>query len=114
MEALAPKIRGHARFAPRGTNVNFVHVEANGELWVRTYERGVEQETESCGTGAIASAIAAAFLYRLCSPLKVIPKSKIPTWISFEKKDGQIEHLKMTGPAEKIFHGVISSTLCNF
>ncbi len=52
-------IRRHKAFAPRGTNVNFVQPRGS-ELWVRTYERGVEGETLACGTGAVASGIVAA------------------------------------------------------
>jgi len=52
-------IRTHPAFAPRGTNVDFVQLK-DGELWVRTYERGVEAETLACGTGAVASGILAS------------------------------------------------------
>ncbi|MGD9610322.1 MAG: diaminopimelate epimerase [Desulfovibrionaceae bacterium] len=52
-------IRFHEAFAPAGTNMNFVAVEGPGRLSLRTYERGVEDETYACGTGAVASAIVA-------------------------------------------------------
>lgn len=52
-------VRFHSAFAPAGTNMNFVAVEGPGKLSLRTYERGVEDETYACGTGAVASAIVA-------------------------------------------------------
>jgi diaminopimelate epimerase len=52
-------VRFHPAFAPAGTNMNFVAVEKPGHLSLRTYERGVEDETYACGTGAVASAIVA-------------------------------------------------------
>ena len=56
---LGRAIRQHPAFAPAGTNVNFIASEAHGSLSLRTYERGVEDETYACGTGAVASAIIA-------------------------------------------------------
>ena len=57
VEDLGREIRFHARFAPAGTNVNFVQVIDPGNIRVRTYERGVEAETLACGTGVVASVI---------------------------------------------------------
>lgn len=56
---LGRAIRQHPTFAPAGTNVNFISSEEKGTLSLRTYERGVEDETYACGTGAVASAIVA-------------------------------------------------------
>ncbi len=57
VEDLGREIRFHRRFAPAGTNVNFVQIMDTGNIHVRTYERGVEAETLACGTGIVASAI---------------------------------------------------------
>jgi len=50
-------VRRHEAFAPAGTNVNFMKTLAPGQIAIRTYERGVEDETLACGTGMVACAI---------------------------------------------------------
>lgn len=64
--SLGRAIRNHAQFAPQGANVNFIQVIGNDQMLLRTYERGVENETYACGTGAAASAVV-AFKLGLCS-----------------------------------------------
>ncbi|HYL05432.1 MAG TPA: diaminopimelate epimerase, partial [Thermoanaerobaculia bacterium] len=62
-------VRHHAVFQPAGTNVNFVSFDGGHRLMVRTYERGVEDETLSCGTGAVAAAALGLALGRLTAPV---------------------------------------------
>ena len=64
-------VRHHSHFQPAGTNVNFIFVRDAGNLLVRTYERGVEDETFACGTGTIASTLVAAAKGRVSSPVRV-------------------------------------------
>src|SRR5690606_32925650 len=68
---IGPEIRYHQHFAPKGTNVNFVQLLGPSQIRVRTYERGVENETLACGTGVTASALISATLHNFTSPVKI-------------------------------------------
>src|SRR5207245_10000000 len=72
------QIRDHEAFKPAGTNVDFVEVVDRGTIRIRTYERGVEDETLACGSGAIASALVAAVLHIVESPVSVVPFGRRP------------------------------------
>lgn len=65
VKGLGAKVRYHKHFAPAGTNANFIQILSREELLLRTYERGVENETHACGTGAAAS-VAVAHALGLC------------------------------------------------
>ena len=67
-------LRFHPRFQPAGANVNFAAVDGPAQLSVRTYERGVEDETLACGTGSVAAALIASALGSVVSPVQVITR----------------------------------------
>lgn len=69
--ALGRAIRCHNDYAPKGTNVNFAAKDGDNAIAVRTYERGVEDETLACGTGSIASALIASHKFNMTSPVAV-------------------------------------------
>lgn len=78
-------IRHHETFSPEGTNVDFVE-KKNDALYVRTYERGVEDETLACGTGIIASAIISVLKDKMSSPVKIFARGGDELTVSFKTK----------------------------
>jgi len=102
-------IRHHQMFMPAGTNVNFVQVIGPDHLHVRTYERGVEDETLACGTGAVASAIVASRNDLVSSPTSITTTGGEPLIIHFsEKVDTAIDEVFLEGPAHFIYEGQLN------
>jgi len=98
------KIRFSSQFAPNGLNVNFAE-EKNGKLFVRTYERGVEDETLSCGTGVTAAALAWAEKKQLQKgSVKIITRGG-EMQVSFTKKNDIYTDIFLSGPAKRVFEG---------
>jgi len=103
--SLGREIRFHRAFAPSGTNANFVSRRTGNEIQIRTYERGVEDETLACGTGAIASAIVSACRFKMSSPIDVKTRSGEYLRIHFNAEDGQFDRIYMEGDARIIYIG---------
>ena len=112
VNSLGALIRNHPRFAPRGTNVDFVDRAREGMVAVRTFERGVEAETLACGTGAVASALVA---YLHAHPnaknkkeafMKVLTASKEILEITFDLGEGyKVDNVWLKGSAKVIAKG---------
>ncbi len=101
-------IRNHKDFAPSGTNANFAAVLSPGHIAIRTYERGVEDETLACGTGMVASALVHHLLTGAPSPIKVDVEGGDTLEIGFEKTgDQSFNNVTLTGPADFVFEGEI-------
>jgi diaminopimelate epimerase len=99
-------IRWSEDFAPAGTNVNFVEIIENG-IYVRTFERGVEEETLSCGTGVTASAIASV-LARQFDTVPVRVKTKGGNLeVSFKINGDLISEIWLSGPATFVYEGTV-------
>ncbi len=104
------EIRFHELFRPAGTNVNFVQSLADGSIRVRTYERGVEDETMACGTGAVASAIFAAIKGLVASPVTLTTSGGEKLTIVFDlQKDGTAENVYLQGQARIIYIGQLTA-----
>ncbi|RJX31468.1 MAG: diaminopimelate epimerase [Desulfurivibrio sp.] len=103
-------IRFHELFQPAGANANFVEVLGPDALHVRTYERGVEDETMACGTGAVASAIIGGMLGLVAAPVKVTTSGGEVLTIHFTLEDaGKIAKVFLEGPAHFIYEGQLSA-----
>jgi len=97
------EIRFNDRFAPAGTNANFVCHLKDNIIAIRTYERGVEDETLACGTGAIASAIVMACKKKLTSPVTVQTRSGGYLNIFYQENDGKYHDIYLEGDARIIY-----------
>jgi diaminopimelate epimerase len=103
VEAEAPPYRHHPAFTV-GANVNFVQMLQDGPIAMRTFERGVEGETLSCGTGCVAAALTAGKIYGRPSPVTVWTRGGILT-VSFNADWTRID---LTGPAKTAFEGKLN------
>ncbi|NOT75024.1 MAG: diaminopimelate epimerase [Cyclobacteriaceae bacterium] len=97
------KIRYSNLYKPKGTNANFIEVSPDQSVTFRIYERGVEAETYSSGSGATACALAVAKVYGYSSPIKLNSKGGILT-VEFEtRQNGTFHNIFLTGPVELVF-----------
>ena len=90
-------IRYNSTFAPAGTNANFISVKDKNYIEVRTYERGVEDETLACGTGSIASALTANARGMVSSPVTIKTRGGEELKIYFEKEGGAFSKVWLEG-----------------
>ncbi len=105
VKELGKKIRYHQEFTPEGTNANFIKVRNKDSLDIRTYERGVEDETLACGTGAAASAIISHLLGKTKSPTKLHTKSGSILTVYFDSSSSKITNLSLEGDAAIVYEG---------
>ena len=101
-------IRHHEMFSPNGTNVNFIEKRGPNKIGIRTYERGVEDETLACGTGIVASALIFAASENCKGPVSVLARGGDELQVGFEKVEEGFRNVTLTGPAEFVFEGTIN------
>ena len=102
---LGKETRYHGDFQPAGTNANFVRTRDGNALDIRTYERGVEDETLACGTGCIAAAIVAAAMGKAQSPIAARTRSGNVLKIHFKLGPQGAEEVFLEGDARLIYRG---------
>jgi len=98
-------IRYHLKFAPGGTNVNFVEVIANDLIRIRTYERGVEDETLACGTGSAAAALVFALKNNSAGMVKVKTQSGEILKVYFKKDKNKFDNVWLQGSVKIVYKG---------
>lgn len=99
------EVRFHPMFMPAGTNVNFVGHQSPHVLEVRTYERGVEDETLACGTGAVAAALINAKLGKVTSPTAVHTRGGETLIVTFHLHGEKITEVFLEGEALVVYQG---------
>jgi diaminopimelate epimerase len=98
------EIRYHKDFAPEGTNVNFIDLR-DDVVKIRTFERGVEDETLACGTGSTAAGIIAVLNGFIKQPVKLLVKSGAELVVDFTIENQLVQNVSLVGPAAVTFKG---------
>jgi len=102
---LGAGLRTHPHFAPKGTNANFVQQLGPQSIAIRTYERGVEDETLACGTGMVACALLFHQRTGAASPVQVKVRGGETLEIAFQQDGATYRDVTLTGPADFVFEG---------
>ena len=105
---LGRAIRRHPEFAPAGTNVNFIASEDGNRIGIRTYERGVEDETLACGTGSVAGALVHALQNGTPAPIDMITRSKNRLTIHYEISGDTCGQVFLEGDARVIYTAALT------
>ncbi|MCU1347849.1 MAG: dapF [Acidobacteria bacterium] len=108
IESIGRSIRFHPELQPDGANVNFVVVRDPHAIEVRTYERGVEAETLSCGSGVVASVSSSALFGKVQSPVSVLTRSGITLEVSFARDGGELRDVKLKGDARLVYRASVT------
>lgn len=105
VKQMGAKIRYHRSFEPEGTNANFVKIASENRIRLRTYERGVEDETLACGTGAVASSIVSHLVNGTKQPVEVLTKSGDVLKVYFNVVNKKFTEVYLEGSAKIVYDG---------
>lgn len=105
VEGMGRAVRFHRHFSPKGVNADFAAIHPGNRLEVKTYERGVEDETLACGTGSTAAALVAAALKNLKSPVSVHTAGGETLKVYFSRKGLKFYEVYLEGRVQKNFEG---------
>ena len=108
VKEMGKKVRYHRLFEAEGTNADFVEEVNKSTISVRTYERGVEDETLACGTGVVASAIIAHLVNGVKQPVSVVTRGKDVLKVYFKKERNRFKDVYLEGEARIVFEGGIN------
>jgi diaminopimelate epimerase len=108
IEPLGRAIRMHREMQPEGTNVNFVVVRDTSAIEVRTYERGVEAETLSCGSGVVASVAVSTLFGKVKAPVSVLTRSGITLEVGMTNERGVLRDVTLQGDARLIYTAALT------
>jgi diaminopimelate epimerase len=108
VKTLGRALRFDPHFQPKGTNVNFVEDMGHNTIAIRTYERGVEDETLACGTGMVACALIFHELTQAASPVQVRVRSGETLEVAWQREGAAYRQVTLTGPADFTFEGEIA------
>ncbi len=101
------ELRHNPLYAPRGANANFLEKRGAKSIAIRTYERGVEDETLACGTGVVASAVIFSALENVDGPIAVQVRGGDTLQVDFQREGQRFSNVTLTGPADFVFDGTI-------
>lgn len=110
VKKIGNRLRYAEEFAPEGTNVDFVEVIDSDHLKIRTYERGVEDETLACGTGVTASAVFLMKNMEGCKKKYIFCRSGDEISVEFPENGNILKEIYLTGPAVTVFSGSYNIT----
>jgi diaminopimelate epimerase len=104
-----PLLRHDPALGPGGANVNWISTVADGGWRMRTYERGVEGETQACGTGAVASALSLGVRGLAKPPVRIWTRSGLPLQVAWVVGGGRATSIRLRGEGRLVFRGILSS-----